>query len=71
MNCEPEWTDHVAFKPERWLNEKFNISEKYHIPFAVEESLMDNCGAVFKMCKFLGCGSSLRTFKRCHEINGL
>eukprot|EP00210_Caulerpa_lentillifera_P004015 g3830.t1 len=35
MNCEAEWTDHLAFKPERWLNEKVNTSEKFYVPFGI------------------------------------
>eukprot|EP00210_Caulerpa_lentillifera_P004012 g3827.t1 len=37
MNCEPEWIDHLAFKPERWLNEKVNVSERFYIPFGIGE----------------------------------
>eukprot|EP00210_Caulerpa_lentillifera_P000370 g363.t1 len=37
MNCEPEWEDHLAFKPERWLHGDTNIKEKYYIPFGLGE----------------------------------
>eukprot|EP00210_Caulerpa_lentillifera_P000369 g362.t1 len=37
MNCEPEWEDHLAFKPERWLHGHTSIKEKYYIPFGLGE----------------------------------
>jgi len=37
MNCEMEWEDHLAFKPERWLNDKINIKEKHYVPFSLGE----------------------------------
>eukprot|EP00210_Caulerpa_lentillifera_P000354 g347.t1 len=37
MNCEQEWEDHLAFKPERWIHEKNNNSEKYYVPFGIGE----------------------------------
>lgn len=37
MNCEMEWEDHLAFKPERWLNGQLNVREKYYIPFGLGE----------------------------------
>eukprot|EP00210_Caulerpa_lentillifera_P000339 g332.t1 len=32
-NCEQEWEDHLAFKPERWLENKSSLADKYYIPF--------------------------------------
>eukprot|EP00210_Caulerpa_lentillifera_P000355 g348.t1 len=37
MNCEMEWEDHLAFKPERWLNGNINTKEKYYLPFGLGE----------------------------------
>jgi len=37
MNSEIEWEDHLAFKPERWLEDKINIKEKYYFPFSLGE----------------------------------
>eukprot|EP00210_Caulerpa_lentillifera_P000330 g323.t1 len=37
MNCEMEWEDHLAFKPERWLDGNLNIKEKYYVPFGLGE----------------------------------
>jgi len=37
MNSEMEWEDHLAFKPERWLEDKLNVKEKYYFPFSLGE----------------------------------
>eukprot|EP00210_Caulerpa_lentillifera_P000329 g322.t1 len=37
MNCEMEWENHLAFKPERWLDGNLNIKEKYYVPFGLGE----------------------------------
>eukprot|EP00210_Caulerpa_lentillifera_P000341 g334.t1 len=37
MNCELEWEDHLAFKPERWLDGNMNLKEKYYLPFGIGE----------------------------------
>eukprot|EP00210_Caulerpa_lentillifera_P000342 g335.t1 len=36
-NCEMEWEDHLAFKPERWLDGNMNLKEKYYVPFGLGE----------------------------------
>eukprot|EP00210_Caulerpa_lentillifera_P000333 g326.t1 len=33
VNCEQEWEDHLAFMPERWLENKSSLADKYYIPF--------------------------------------
>eukprot|EP00210_Caulerpa_lentillifera_P000340 g333.t1 len=37
VNCETEWEDHLAFKPERWLVGNMNLKEKYYLPFGIGE----------------------------------
>eukprot|EP00210_Caulerpa_lentillifera_P000343 g336.t1 len=37
MNCELEWEDHLAFKPQRWLDGNMNLKEKYYLPFGIGE----------------------------------
>jgi len=37
MNNEIEWADHLAFKPERWLDDNINVRKKYCVLFSLGE----------------------------------